>query len=112
MTDIARLGTSSGGGGCPTVYLSERGTLVVQGTTVTDPDALDQIQQHHIQQHGNGIPAHESCVEIPASLLPFINVDALATVAFGDTDRPDFQIDPDAIEHLRQLLTACTSERL
>lgn len=111
MTEYAFLGTSSGGGGCPTVYLSERGTLVVQGTTVTDPDAVEQIRAHHVQQHGTGVPAHESCVEIPAALLPFIDVDALARVTFGDTDRPEFQVDADAVERLRQVFTACAPER-
>ena len=107
MTDLAFVGTSSGGGGCPTVFVSERGTLVVQGTTVTDPDALAEIRRH-----GNGIPAHESCVEVPAALLPFLDVEALTSVAFGGDDRPGFEVDADAVERLRQRFTACASERL
>lgn len=107
MSKLAFVGTSSGGGGCPTIFLSERGTLVVQGSTVTDELALEQIRQH-----GNGIPAHESCVEIPAALLPFIDIDALARVAFADADRPDFVVDTAAVEQLRARLEACASERV
>lgn len=106
MSDIAFVGTSSGGGGCPTIFLSERGTLVVQGATVTDNDALDQIRQH-----GNGIPPHESCVEIPAELLPFIDVEALTSVVFSDSERPHFQLDADAVERVRRRFAACASER-
>lgn len=63
--NVAFVGTSSNDTGCPTIFLTERGTLVVQGTTVTDRQALEQISRH-----GNGIPEHESCVEIPAALIP------------------------------------------
>lgn len=105
-TTLAFVGNTSGGGGCPTIFLTERGTLVVQGTTVTDRHALDQIRQH-----GNGIPANESCVEIPAQLLPFIDVEALARVAFADSDRPQFQINADAVDRLRErIAAACASE--
>lgn len=46
-----------GTGSCPTVYRTDRGTLVVQGYTVTAEQAdLD-------------LPAGEQLVEIPADLL-------------------------------------------
>ncbi len=46
-----------GGGSCPTVYRTNRGTLVVQGYTVTaDAAKID-------------LPAGEQLVEIPRELL-------------------------------------------
>ena len=44
-------------GACPTVYRSDRGTLVVQGYTVTSPQA------------GLDLPSGEQLVEIPIDLL-------------------------------------------
>lgn len=49
--------TLCGGGSCPTVYRTNRGTLVVQGYTVTAADA------------GIELPPGERLVEIPADLL-------------------------------------------
>ncbi len=46
-----------GGGGCPTVYQTDRNTYVVQGYTVTAETA------------GLDLPAGEQLVEIPAELL-------------------------------------------
>jgi hypothetical protein len=40
---------------CPTVYKTDRGTIIVQGETPTD--------------HGLTIPAHETLVEIPVELI-------------------------------------------
>jgi hypothetical protein len=51
---------------CPTVYRTDRGTLAVVGSTITDPDVLAEL----------GLPAHESIVEIPLSLLPEVLRDA------------------------------------
>ena len=49
--------TLCGGGTCPTVYRTDRGTLVIQGYTVT-------------AEHANiDLPAGEQLVEIPAELL-------------------------------------------
>lgn len=47
------------GGTCPTAYLTDRGTAVVQGYLVNDPDALAQL----------GLPAGETAVEVPVGLL-------------------------------------------
>jgi hypothetical protein len=47
------------GGTCPAVYVTDRGTFVVQGSVVTDPDALAAMK----------LPAHETAVEVPAELL-------------------------------------------
>jgi hypothetical protein len=46
-------------GTCPTLFLTDRGTYVVQGAIVTDPDALDAMN----------LPAHETAVEVPTELL-------------------------------------------
>ncbi|MFJ8335529.1 hypothetical protein [Streptomyces sp. NPDC094437] len=40
---------------CPTIYVTDRGTFLVQGETPTD--------------HGLEIPAHETLVEIPMELI-------------------------------------------
>lgn len=46
-----------GNGSCPTVYKTDRGTLVIQGYTVTP------------QTVGIDVPSGEQLVEIPADLL-------------------------------------------
>jgi hypothetical protein len=51
--------------GSPTVYRSDRGSWVVQGWTVTDSDALAQMD----------IPEGETCVEIPDRMLQFFKED-------------------------------------
>jgi hypothetical protein len=82
------VGTTSNDTGCPTLYVTDRGTIVVQGTTVADPEALAAMRTR-----GNGVPDHESAVEIPAALLPFVDVAALQRLAFADESRPEFVID-------------------
>jgi hypothetical protein len=47
--------------GSPTVYRTDRGSWVVQGWVVTDPDALAVMN----------IPPGEACVEIPDRMIPF-----------------------------------------
>jgi hypothetical protein len=42
-------------GDCPTLYATDRGTLLVQGETPHD--------------HGLQLPAHETVVEIPVDLI-------------------------------------------
>jgi len=41
---------------CPTIYKTDRGTIVVQGTSVTDDCGIE-------------VPADEALVEIPVALL-------------------------------------------
>jgi hypothetical protein len=55
------LGSESEGGQSPTLYATDRGTLVVQGWRVDDSDALAKLD----------IPGHETVVEIPIALLRF-----------------------------------------
>jgi hypothetical protein len=49
--------TLCGAGTCPTVYKTNRGTLIIQGYSVAGQDA------------GVDLPAGEMLVEIPADLL-------------------------------------------
>ena len=44
----------------PTLYKTDRGSWVVQGWVVNDPDVLAEM----------GIPEGESCVEIPDRMIP------------------------------------------
>ncbi len=53
--DLQLVTTLCGGGSCPTVYRTNRGTLVVQGYAVQDA--------------GVDLPDGELLVEIPADLL-------------------------------------------
>jgi hypothetical protein len=48
--------------GSPTLYRTDRGTWIVQGWSVTDPDALAQMDD---------IPQGEIACEIPDRLVPF-----------------------------------------
>ena len=54
---------NSNPGGSPTVYTTDRGSWVVQGWTITDPDALAQMN----------IPDGEGAVEIPDRMLQFFD---------------------------------------
>ena len=56
------LGTTSESGGCPTLYLTDRDTYVVQGDAVTDPEALAALRD---------VLPGETFVEIPRELLRF-----------------------------------------
>jgi len=47
--------------GSPTLYRTDRGSWLVQGWVVTDPQALAEMS----------IPEGETCVEIPDRLVPF-----------------------------------------
>lgn len=56
------LGTDSEGGKCPTLYRTDRGTIVVQGYKVTDSEALGDIRD---------LAENETLVEIPHELLRY-----------------------------------------
>ncbi len=60
------LGTESGHTGCPAVYATDRGTYVVQGKRVTDPDAIADLVD---------VRDDEFYVEIPRGLLRFAHGD-------------------------------------
>jgi hypothetical protein len=53
------------GGTCPAVFETDRGTYVVQGSIVTDPEALAAVD----------LPADETLVEVPAELLASLKVE-------------------------------------
>jgi hypothetical protein len=61
---LTLLGTESENGGSPTLYATDRGTYVLVGWRVTDPEALAVLS----------VPGHETVVEIPAALLRFLPV--------------------------------------
>ncbi|MFG1927961.1 hypothetical protein [Cryptosporangium sp. NPDC048952] len=61
-------GTNSSYGSCPSVYETDRGTLVVQGWRVTDAEAIAALTER-------GLPAHETAVEIPLDLLCYFPSD-------------------------------------
>lgn len=52
---VRKLVTTCENGDCPTLYATDRGTLLVQGEVPTG--------------HGLEIPAHESLVEVPMELI-------------------------------------------
>ncbi|SDU17154.1 hypothetical protein [Jiangella alkaliphila] len=52
--------SDSGKNGCPALYATDRGTFVVQGKIVTDPEAIADLRD---------LADDESYVEIPADLL-------------------------------------------
>ncbi len=56
------VGSDSISGSCPTIYATDRDTYVIQGQTVTDPEALDDVR--HV------LPG-ETFVEVPKELLRY-----------------------------------------
>lgn len=58
---LTLLGTESKNGQSPTLWATDRGTFVVQGWQVDDPEVLATL----------AVPTHEQVVEIPMALLRF-----------------------------------------
>ena len=54
-----RKTAQSGDANCPSLYRTDRGTYVVQGWRVSDPEALGQLD----------VPGHETVVEVPVDVL-------------------------------------------
>jgi hypothetical protein len=63
---LCHLGTESGKTGCPALYATDRGTYVVQGWRLTDPDAIADLID---------VREDEFYVEIPRALLRFAEDD-------------------------------------
>ncbi|WP_432845955.1 hypothetical protein ACQPXB_35780 [Amycolatopsis sp. CA-161197] len=63
--ELTHLYSTSKNGGCPELYETDRGTYVVQGTRITDPQALAALRKR-------GFPDHETAVEVPKGLLDFL----------------------------------------
>lgn len=56
------LGSDSYNGNSPTMWATDRGTLIVRGYAVADPEALAKLGQ---------VPAGELDIEIPRELIRF-----------------------------------------
>ncbi|SHK19279.1 hypothetical protein SAMN05421803_11549 [Nocardiopsis flavescens] len=56
------LGTDSEDGHCPTLYKTDRDTIVVQGYKVIDPEAMGDVRD---------LAENETLVEVPRELLRF-----------------------------------------
>lgn len=61
---VTFLGTDSQNGGSPTMFATDRGTLVVRGYAITDPEALADLGE---------VPAGEFDIEIPRELVRFVD---------------------------------------
>ena len=59
------LGSTSEHGACPNLYKTDRGTYLVQGSVVTDPEALATLR-------ARGLPDHETVVEVPVGIMGFL----------------------------------------
>ncbi|MDS1268712.1 hypothetical protein RIF23_00215 [Lipingzhangella sp. LS1_29] len=57
---LRKIGTTSQNGGCPTLYETDTGEIVVQGDRLTDPEALAHL--------ANVLPG-EDFVVVPRELL-------------------------------------------
>jgi hypothetical protein len=69
------LGSTSEAGACPSLYETDRGTIVVQGLTLTDPDAHADLR--HVLDG-------ESAVEVPRELLIDIARRVLSDLELGE----------------------------
>jgi hypothetical protein len=56
------VGSTSEHGNCPTLYQTDRGTVVVQGSQITDPEALAQLRD---------VLDGETFVEVPTELVNY-----------------------------------------
>jgi hypothetical protein len=61
------LGKETSGGDSPTLYATDRGTYLIQGWVITDPEILTKLDP----------PPDEMCVEIYARLLAHLAQDGL-----------------------------------
>lgn len=61
---IRFLVTDSQNGGSPTMFATDRGTLVVRGYAITDPEALAALGE---------VPEGELDIEIPRKLIRFLD---------------------------------------
>ncbi len=70
------LGKNTTGNESPTLYATDRGTYVVQGWKVSDPQALAQMS----------VPDHETCLEIPRELVKFFPSEEAPRDRHGEAD--------------------------
>jgi hypothetical protein len=69
------LGSTSEAGACPTLYETDRGTIVVQGLQVTDAEALADLRDVLDGETAVEVP-RELITEIAARVLPEISASA------------------------------------
>ncbi|GGS71255.1 hypothetical protein ACFFV7_18550 [Nonomuraea spiralis] len=72
------LGSTSEAGACPTLYETDRGTIVVQGLQVTDPEALADLRDVLEGEGAVEVP-RELLTEIARRVLPGGSADAVPT---------------------------------
>ncbi|MEV4582326.1 hypothetical protein AB0K16_54805 [Nonomuraea jabiensis] len=75
---VTFLGSTSQNGGAPTLWATDRGSLVLRGYRVTDSQALADLGE---------VPSGEADIEIPLELLSFYQAPAAhdaATTATAD----------------------------
>lgn len=65
---LTHIATESGKTGCPSAFKTDRGTYVVQGWKIEDPEALTELKRR-------GLPDHETAVEVPAALIKHLSED-------------------------------------
>lgn len=73
---VTFLGSNSQNGGSPTLYTTDRGTLVVRGYRITDQEALADLGE---------VPPGETDVEIPVELLSFYQPPPATITASGES---------------------------
>nr|WP_218902672.1 hypothetical protein [Streptomonospora nanhaiensis] len=56
---MRKIGGTCEDDNCPTLYATDRGTVIVRGLVVSDAQALTQL----------GLPTGETAVEVPVELL-------------------------------------------
>jgi hypothetical protein len=81
------LGSTSEAGACPTLYETDRGTIVIQGLTLTDAEALADLRD---------VLDGESAVEVPRELIAEIArqvVPALTATAFPTSGSTPPEVD-------------------
>ncbi|NRQ38076.1 hypothetical protein HII36_40545 [Nonomuraea sp. NN258] len=72
------LGSTSEAGACPTLYETDRGTIVVQGLRVTDAEALADLRDVLDGETAVEVP-RELITEIARRVLPDDSVTAFPT---------------------------------
>jgi hypothetical protein len=78
------LGTNSTGGDCPTLYVTDEGSYIVQGWEVYANDMLMQLD----------VPEGQTVVEVPTELFEHLKRDGLPTGAIKRFEAPIMVLTP------------------
>ncbi|WP_308250876.1 hypothetical protein [Nonomuraea rhizosphaerae] len=81
------LGSTSEAGACPTLYETDRGTIVVQGLQLTDKEALADLRDVLDGETAVEVP-RELITEIARRVLPDTERDLPASAIALPADRP------------------------